>query len=49
MHEFWYDYANPKYGEKAKSCYTDTDAFIVYIKTKDVYLNIEDLMLQILN
>ena len=40
MHEFWYDYANPKYGEKVKSCYMDADAFIVYIKTKDVYLNI---------
>ena len=23
MYEFWYDYVNPKYGEKAKLCYLD--------------------------
>ena len=35
MHEFWYDYISPKYGERAKLCYMDTDSFIIYIKTKD--------------
>ena len=35
MHEFWYDYVNPKYGEKGKLCYMDTESFIVYIKTND--------------
>ena len=25
MYEFWYDYVEPKYGEKANSCYMDTD------------------------
>ena len=35
MHEFWYDYVNPKYGEKVKLCYMDTESFIVYIKTND--------------
>ena len=30
MYEFWYDYLKPKYGEKAKLCYMDTDSFIVY-------------------
>ena len=29
MHEFWYDYAKPKYGENAKLCYMDTDSFIM--------------------
>ena len=40
MYEFWYDYVKPKYGEKAKLCYMDTDSFIVYIKTGDIYKDI---------
>ena len=30
MYEFCYGYAKPKYDEKVKLCYTDTDSFIVY-------------------
>ena len=30
----------PKYGEKAKLCYTDTDSFIIYIKTEDFFEDI---------
>ena len=40
MYEFWYDYVKPKYGEKAKLCYMDTDSFTVYIKTDDIYKDI---------
>ena len=29
MHEFWYDYEKPKYRQKEKLCYMDTDRFIV--------------------
>ena len=29
MCEFWYDYAKPKNGEKAKLCYMIIDSFIV--------------------
>ena len=29
MHEFWYDYLKPKYNEKAKLCYMDTDSFLL--------------------
>ena len=42
MYEFWYDYIKPKYQYNAKLCYMDTDSFIIYIKTKDVYKDIAD-------
>ena len=37
MYEFWYDYMKPQYGNKVKLCYTDTDSFIINIKTNDFY------------
>ena len=40
MHEFWYNYVIPKYGDKAKLSYTDTDSFIIYIKTQDFFEHI---------
>ena len=39
MYEFWYDYIKPKYQGNIKLCYMDTDSFIIYIKTEDVYEN----------
>ena len=42
MYEFWYDYVKPKYGEKAKLCYMDTDNFIVYIIIDDIYKEIAE-------
>ena len=35
MYEFWYDYMKLKYSDNVKLCYTDTDSFIINIKTKD--------------
>ena len=42
MYEFWYDYVKPKYDENAKLCYMDTDSFIVYVKTENIYKNIAE-------
>ena len=40
IHEFWYDYVKPKYGNKVKLCYMDTDSFIMNIKTNGFYEDI---------
>ena len=40
MYGFWYDHVKPKYGEKAKLCYIDTDSFTVHVKTDDIYKDI---------
>ena len=40
MYEFWYDYIKPRYGDKAKLCYTDTDSLVIHIKTDDFYKDI---------
>ena len=40
MHEFEYDSVKSKYGEIAKLYYMNIDNFIVYIKTKNFYVNI---------
>ena len=42
MYEFRYDYMKPKYNDNAKLCYTDTDSFIIHIKTEDFYKDISD-------
>ena len=40
MYEFWYDYMKPKYHDKVKLCYMDTDSFVMNIKTNDFYKDI---------
>ena len=40
MYEFSYDYMKPKYGNRVKLCYMDTDSFIMNIKTNDFYKDI---------
>ena len=42
MYEFWYDYIKPKYGDKARLCYMDTDSFVMHIKTEDFYKDISN-------
>ena len=40
MHEFWYDYMKPKYGNNVNLCHMDTDSFLMSIKTEDFYKDI---------
>ena len=40
MYEFHYDYMIPKYGDRLKLCYMDTDSLIYIIKTEDFYSDI---------
>ena len=40
MYKFWYDYIKPKYGDRAKLCYTDTDSFIIHIFTEGFFEDI---------
>ena len=42
IYEFWYGYIKPKYQDKAKLCYIDTDSFYIHIKTEDFYEDIVD-------
>ena len=40
MYKFWYGYIKPKYEDRAKLCYANTDSFIIHIITKDFYTDI---------
>ena len=40
MYEFYYEYIKPKYENKVKLCYTDTDSFIMQIFTDDFFADI---------
>ena len=40
MYEFHYDYMAPKYGDRLKLCYMDTDSLVYDIKTENFYEDI---------
>ena len=40
MYEFWYNYIKPKYRDNTRLCCMDTDSFIIYIETEDLYKDI---------
>ena len=42
MYEFWYEYFQPKYGDRAELCYTDIDSFIIHITTEDFFEDISN-------
>ena len=37
MYDFYYDYLQPKYKDKLKLLYMDTDSFVLEIETDDFY------------
>ena len=42
MFEFWCDYLEPKYNDKVKLCYMDTDSFVLNIFTEDFFKDINN-------
>ena len=42
MYEFYYDHMVPKYCDRLKLCYMDTDSLVYHIKTNDFYADIAD-------
>ena len=42
MYEFHYDYIKPKYGDRAKLLFTDTDSLCYEINTEDFYKDIAE-------
>ena len=40
MYKFWYNYIKPKYRDNARLGCMDTDSFIIYIETEDLYKDI---------
>ena len=42
IYGFWYDYVKPKYKDKAKLCYMNTDSFVINIFTEDLFEDISN-------
>ena len=42
MYELWYDYVKPKYNDKAKLYYMDTNSFVINIFTEDFFEDINN-------
>ena len=42
IYKFWYDYLKPKYRDRTKLCYTDSDRFIINIITEDFFQDISN-------
>ena len=43
MYKFFYDVLKPKYGENIELGYTDTDSFVIYVKTDDIYEDLKEI------
>lgn len=42
MYQFYYEYLKPKYGNNIQLMYTETDSFIIHVKTHDFYVDIQE-------
>ena len=42
MYDFWYDYLEPKYNDKAKQGYMDTDSLVLNIFIEDFFEDINN-------
>ena len=42
MYEFYYDYLKPKYNDKVKLLYMDTNSFVLHIETEDFFEDIKN-------
>ena len=42
MYDFWCDYVKPKYNDKVRLRYMDTDSFVLNIFTKDFFEDINN-------
>ena len=40
MYDYWYNEMKPKYEDRIRICYMDTDSFIMHIKNEDFYKDI---------
>ena len=49
MYKFWFDYIKSKYQDNPALCYMVKDSFIIHIKTKDFYEDIENDVEKILD
>ena len=43
MYSFYYDVLKPKYNDKIKLAYTDTDSFIIHVETDDIYTDFKHI------
>ena len=43
MYSFYYDVLKPKYGNKIKLVYTDTDSYVIKVETDDLYEDFKEI------
>jgi hypothetical protein len=43
MYKIFYDVLKPKFGDKIRFVYTDTDSFVIHTETEDIYEELKEL------